>query len=63
MLMLKYKMRYYIVASIVSLLLASWDFMEKYSAYLVLIGLVCIAVVCLQAGINMMRSNKVKLDD
>ena len=36
--------------------------MEKYSAYLVLIGLVCIAIVCLQAGINMMRSNKVKLD-
>ena len=60
--MLKYKMRYYIVASIVSLLLASWGFMEKYSAYLVLIGLVFIAIVCLQAGINMMRSNKVKLD-
>ena len=60
--MLKYKMRYYIVASIVSLLLASWDVMEKYSAYLVLIGLVCIAIVCLQVGKNMMRSNKVKLD-
>ena len=60
--MLKYKMRYYIVASIVSLLLASWDLLEKYSAYLVLIGLVCIAIVCMQAGINMMRSNKVKLE-
>ena len=60
--MLKYKTIIFTLAAIVSTIFAAWTSKEDYYTYFLVSSLVFGTITCLLISLNMMASNKVKID-